>query len=266
MTIQWPAESIWQQVAPSLPNFTVEILPEIDSTNTELVRRARAGQTDPILLVAERQTAGRGRLGRQWQSDLSGGQTTLCFSVGMPLAPPDWSGLSLAVGVAVAQSLHADIRLKWPNDLWYQNRKLAGILIETAAMPGVAGGSASSRYAVVGVGINIQPPAAPGLNTPPAGLCELLAGIHPPAALQLVAAPLVAAILQFEREGFAAFQTHFSALDALRGHAIAASDGSQGTAKGVDNSGALLVHTPQGVQRIISSEVSVRPAPVARGA
>ena len=61
----WPAESIWEQVAPLLPGFTVEVLPEIDSTNTELMRRARAGQAQPILLAAEHQTAGRGRLGGQ---------------------------------------------------------------------------------------------------------------------------------------------------------------------------------------------------------
>ena len=64
----WPAESIWEQVAPLLPGFTVEVLPEIDSTSTELMRRVRAGHTEPTLLVAERQTAGRGRLGRPWQS------------------------------------------------------------------------------------------------------------------------------------------------------------------------------------------------------
>ena len=125
----WPAESIWEQVSPLLPGFTVEVLPEIDSTNTELMRRARAGQTEPTLLVAERQTAGRGRMGRPWQSAVG---DSLTFSLGLPLAPKDWSGLSLAVGLSVAESLHAEICLKWPNDLWWQERKLAGILIETA--------------------------------------------------------------------------------------------------------------------------------------
>ena len=62
--IRWPAEAVWEAVAPLLPGFTVEVLPSIDSTNTELMRRARAGQTEPTLLVAEQQTAGRGRLGR----------------------------------------------------------------------------------------------------------------------------------------------------------------------------------------------------------
>ncbi len=66
--VHWPAEAIWESVEPGLPGFTVEVLPEVDSTNSELMRRARAGLTDPTLLVAERQTAGRGRLGRNWLS------------------------------------------------------------------------------------------------------------------------------------------------------------------------------------------------------
>ncbi len=67
--IRWPSEAIWEAVAPSLDGFTVEVLPQVDSTNSELMRRARAGQPAPILLVAERQMAGRGRMGRQWISD-----------------------------------------------------------------------------------------------------------------------------------------------------------------------------------------------------
>ena len=101
--IRWPAEAIWQAVAPQLPGFTIEVLPCIDSTNTELMRRARAGRCEPILLVAEQQTAGRGRLGREWHSGTDA--ASLTFSLGLPLAPLDWSGLSLAVGVSVAESL-----------------------------------------------------------------------------------------------------------------------------------------------------------------
>ncbi|MFZ3125431.1 MAG: biotin--[acetyl-CoA-carboxylase] ligase, partial [Acidovorax sp.] len=100
--IRWPAEAIWEAVSPLLPGFTVEVLPTIDSTNTELMRRARAGRCEPTLLVAEQQTAGRGRLGRAWQSDAG---ASLMMSLGLPLAPRDWSGLSLAVGVSVAESL-----------------------------------------------------------------------------------------------------------------------------------------------------------------
>ena len=100
--LRWPAEAIWEAVVPQLPGFTVEVLPTVDSTNTELMRRARAGQSDPVLLVAEQQTAGRGRLGRAWRSQPG---DSLMFSLGLPLAPADWSGLSLAVGVSVAESL-----------------------------------------------------------------------------------------------------------------------------------------------------------------
>ncbi|MEO7549170.1 MAG: biotin--[acetyl-CoA-carboxylase] ligase, partial [Ramlibacter sp.] len=168
--MSWPAEAIRAAVAPSLPGFTVEVLPQVDSTNTELMRRARAGQTDPVLLVAERQTAGRGRLGRDWHS---GAGDALTFSLALPLAPADWSGLSLAVGVSLAESLHPDIRLKWPNDLWLADRKLGGILIETASF-GQAG--QARRYAVVGVGINLVAREVAGLSTPPAWLQELLPG------------------------------------------------------------------------------------------
>jgi len=78
----WQAEAIWEAVVPLLPGFTVEVLPQVDSTNSELMRRVRAGQTDPVLLVAEHQTAGRGRLGRAWESEPL---SALTFSLGMPL-------------------------------------------------------------------------------------------------------------------------------------------------------------------------------------
>ncbi len=245
----WPAEAIWEAVAPFQPGFTVEILPEIDSTNSELMRRAKAGQRDPVLLVAERQTAGRGRLGKVWSSESS----SLTFSLGLPLSPQSWSGLSLVVGLSVAQSLHPALRLKWPNDIWLQGRKLAGILIETASFDGI-------RYVVAGIGINIGPRAPQGLSTPPAWLQELAPGIDAPTALASVAQPLVAAIQQFAALGFAPFQRGFNALDALTGRDVVLSDGTTGQARGVDAGGALLVATAHGVKAVTSSEISVRPA------
>ena len=251
--VQWNAEAIWEAVSPLLPTFTVEILPEIDSTNTELMRRARAGQLEPTLLVAERQTAGRGRLGRDWQSDTE--QTispNLTFSLGLPLALTDWSGLSLAVGLSVVQSLHADLRLKWPNDVWLADRKLAGILIETVSVGDV-------RYAVIGIGINIASRPADGLRTPPAALTELWPEATAPRALARVALPLVQALQAFERDGFAPLRTAFHARDLLYGQQVVCSDGLVGTARGVDAGGALLVHTDHGLKKISSAEVSVRP-------
>ena len=254
-SMQWPLEALWEAVAPVLPGFTVELLPEVDSTNSELMRRARQGQQEPVLLVAQQQTAGRGRMGRQWLSgEAQGAAAQLTFSLGLSLAPLDWSGLSLAVGLSVAQSLHPDIGLKWPNDLWWHERKLAGILIETAN----CGAVSASRYVVIGIGINIQIPAAAGLSTAPAGLVELLPGVDAAQALARIAAPLVQTVQAFEARGFAPFQSAFNALDVLAQLPVTLSDGMQGVAQGVDATGALLVRTSQGVQRVTSSEVSVR--------
>ena len=245
----WPAESIWEQVSPLLPGFTALVLPEIDSTNAELMRRARAGQSEPTLLVAERQTAGRGRLGRPWQSAAG---DSLTFSLGLPFAPRDWSGLSLAVGLAVAESLHPGIGLKWPNDLWWQDRKLGGILIEAAT----AGGHSQ---VVIGIGLNIRPRPAEGLSTPPAALSELWPEATAGQALLQLMPVLVGALQDFEQHGFAPLQTRYAARDVLRGREVGASDGQQGQALGVSATGALRLLQAGGECLIDSSEVSVRP-------
>jgi BirA family transcriptional regulator, biotin operon repressor / biotin---[acetyl-CoA-carboxylase] ligase len=266
MSFAGSAERIWQAVMAlgqhSLAGFTVEILPEIDSTNSELLRRARAGRTEPTLLVAEQQSAGRGRMGRTWHAAPGQGLT---FSIGLPLAPAAWDGLSLAVGVSLAGSLHADIQLKWPNDLWWRGHKLGGVLIETVGM------AAAQRYAVLGVGLNIATPnvsdasdtaasaALQAFTTPAAGLQQLVPSISAAQALEAVTAPLLADLLQFEREGFAPFASRFAACDALLAQAVRCSDGVEGVVQGVDATGALLVRTMAGVQRVHSGEVSVRP-------
>lgn len=248
--MRWPAEAIWEAVSPQIPGFSVEILPEIDSTNTELMRRARAGQTDAVLLVAESQRAGRGRLGRQWVSQRG---DSLTFSLGLPIAPKDWSGLSLAVGLSLAENLHTQVGLKWPNDLWIEGHKLGGILIEAAS-------TGSHSYVVIGVGLNVEPQPVEGLRTPPAALTQWLPGITAADALGRVAAPLVMAVQGFALTGFAPLQARFHARDVLQGLMVATSDGVHGRAMGVDASGALQIETPRGVVSVHSSEVSVRPA------
>ncbi len=253
LSLQWPAQAIWEAVGPLLAGFSVEVLPEIDSTNTELMRRARAGHGDAVLLIAEHQSAGRGRLGRQWTSQAG---DSLTFSLGLPLQPASWSGLSLVVGVAVAEALHPRVGLKWPNDLWVDGRKLGGILVETASFASAD----APRQTVVGVGLNIRRPTGEGLSTPPASLDELLAGLDAPAALGRIAAPLVAALQAFEAAGFEPFRARFEARDLLRDRRVALSDGSTGTAHGVAQDGGLLVHTAAGMRVVHSAEVSVRPA------
>ena len=270
----WPAEDIWQSCVSLLPTLTVEVLKEVDSTNSELMRRARSGLTDPVLLVAESQTAGRGRLGRKWHAQAG---DALTFSLGLMLHPADWSGLSLAVGLSVVESLDPQgalgLRLKWPNDVWVlqqpnQWAKLAGILIETAITQN------EERFCVIGIGVNIASPNAQDLSMPAIGLREHLTGVETassaepsssgatsaPQALALIAKTLLAAVLAFEAKGFAPLQAAFQQRDVLRDMPVTLSDGRQGTARGVDNTGVLRVETPQGMQLINSAEVRVRPS------
>ena len=299
----WLAEDIWQSCVPLLPALTVEVLKEVDSTNSELMRRARSGLTDPLLLVAESQTAGRGRLGRQWHAQAG---DALTFSLGLMLHPADWSGLSLAVGLSVVESLDPHgalgLGLKWPNDIWVRQqdtnqqmletlpktasntwRKLAGILIETAVpstptphtnQPQGTNSQKQQRYCVIGVGINIAKPSAQDLAIPAIGLRDISEAVAAKAsatkasvpsatdaqALALIAQPLLAAVLAFESKGFATLQAAFQQRDVLRDMPVTLSDGRQGIARGVDNTGVLRVETPQGMQLINSAELRVRPS------
>lgn len=253
---RWPAENIWQSVVPHLPGFSVEILPEIDSSNTELMRRARAGQHDPILLVAERQSAGRGRQGRAWLGEIG---DALTFSIGLPYQPENWSGLSLAVGLSLAESLGPDVQLKWPNDLWRQQRKLGGILVEAASQ-------GTQSYVVVGVGLNVRKPTAKDLRTPAAAIQEFWEGATAPQVLERVAAPLIQMLMAFTTQGFAPLQSRFTQRDAILGQTITTSDGLQGVCEGVDEMGVLLIATAQGLVKVNSAEVSVRPVNPITGA
>jgi BirA family biotin operon repressor/biotin-[acetyl-CoA-carboxylase] ligase len=260
MAASWFEDEIEAAAAQSLAGLRVEVVAEIDSTNSELMRRARDGARAAVLLVAQRQTAGRGRMGRDWQSAQDAREpASLTFSLGMPLAPRDWSGLSLAVGVSVAESLDpssaAGISLKWPNDLCFDERKLGGILIETALLqPDVA-----ERYLVIGIGINIGPREAAGLRTAPAWIQEWRPHATAPEVLRDVAAPLVENVRLFEEKGFVPFAPRFAARDALRGRDVQLSDGTEGRCEGVGWGGELLVRTASGMKTITSAEVSVRP-------
>ncbi len=296
--LNWGAESLWQQLEPLLPGLSVEVLARAESTNTRLLERARAtsgapdapvtrpgeidglgraqrtphgrraGDVSPCLLVAELQSRGRGRLGRGWVSSHG---ASLTFSLSMALAPAQWSGLSLAVGLALAEALDplpaaspADDRprigLKWPNDLWLldgpgRGRKLGGILIETLSV-------GEHRMCVVGVGLNVLPQSGAeidGLAHGYACLQELDAQASAPRALAQLAAPLVLAMHRFEREGFAPQSAGFARRDLLRGQTVTttAPESVEGVADGVDEQGALRVLS-DGVHRIVSGEVSVR--------
>jgi BirA family biotin operon repressor/biotin-[acetyl-CoA-carboxylase] ligase len=242
----------------------------------------RAIDLQPCLLIAEHQSGGRGRQGRVWQS-VAG--ASLTFSLALPLALADWSGMSLAVGVALCEALDAAlpvssaahpsvasssaagstsdagyprIGLKWPNDLWLmsapnEGRKLGGILIETVP-------AGAQRLAVIGVGLNVLPFDAVEANTGFAALRELDTTATAPSVMAQIALPLVQAIELFESDGFGAFEDRFAARDVLRGHTVRTTqaDVQQGIARGISAQGELLVQTDSGIVKVASGEVSVR--------
>lgn len=266
----WRPEALRSALTAQRAGVRVEIEAEVDSTSTRLLERARHGDTRPTLLVAERQTAGRGRMGRAWWSGADGsrGPSSLTFSLGLALAPRSWSGLSLAVGVALAEALDPQdrfgVRLKWPNDLWLggageaAGRKCAGVLIETIALPAAEAG----RYAVIGVGLNLDAPGADAaIAQPVAGWREAEPAADAPALLARLAPALLTVLGRFEAEGFAAFIDRYARRDALAGRqvTVAATPPYAGRADGVDAGGALRLVTDSGLRLVDSAEVSVRP-------
>ena len=287
--LHWGAEALWQQLRALLPGLSVEVVERCSSTNTALLERARvvlrpegdsgdalvqrsvesaafgrrAADVQPCLLVAEHQTGGRGRLGRGWQSSPG---ASLTFSLALPIERADWSGLSLAIGLALAEALDPArdgvaprVGLKWPNDLWLMDapgrgRKLGGILIETLAV-------GERRMAVIGIGLNVLPQEAGAeLSTGFACLQELQPQIDAPRALRQVAAPLVRALKRFEQQGFAPLAAAYGRRDLLLGQPVTTTYPGvpQGVAEGVDEQGALRVRN-DGLHTLVSGEVSVRP-------
>jgi BirA family biotin operon repressor/biotin-[acetyl-CoA-carboxylase] ligase len=273
----WGADQLWQRLEPLLPGLTVEVVARADSTNTQLIARARvqqhrgnggfgrrAGDTQPYLLVAEHQIAGRGRMGRAWKSLPEG---SLTFSLAYALQNEDWSGLSLAVGVAVAEALDlgdaadapARVLLKWPNDLMLRDadgvtlRKLGGILIESVVI-------GTRRLAIIGIGINVEPQDLGELSNGYACMRELQPDATPPGVLAQIAPALARAITDFERAGFAAFAERYAARDGLKGRRVELSvDGIAGIVSGVAADGSLCLTGDDGIARTaLSGDVSVR--------
>lgn len=256
LTMSWPLEALWEALSPAWPDLNLEAVPETGSTNTVLLERARGGDFAPALLVAEHQTAGRGRMGRVWVAQPG---DTLTFSLALPFQRRDLSGLSLVVGVALARMLGGGVRLKWPNDLWIQDpdstapggwSKLGGILIEAVQM-------GDQRQVVIGIGLNVR--RAPLPNTQ--GVQVLDDRWTAPMLLQQSVLALVPALRRFDAEGFAPFRASFESLDLLRQQSLTTTlaDLPSGIGAGVDMTGALQLLTPDGLKTVHSGEVSVRP-------
>lgn len=237
--------------------FDVDVVDACASTNAELMRRAEAGAPSGSALAAHRQTAGRGRMGRSW---FSAPGASLTFSLLWRFAPGTLPhGLSLAVGVALAEALEGlgvdSLRLKWPNDLLRDGRKLAGVLVEL--VPG------TPHAAVIGIGLNLRLPAAMPDDVRAAS-AALDDEIEPAVVLATLLAALQDVLDAFAAGGFEALRArwlaHCGHLDAMVSVLSEFAPPLVGRCVGIDVDGALMIETPVGVQRVLSGEVSLRPA------
>jgi BirA family transcriptional regulator, biotin operon repressor / biotin---[acetyl-CoA-carboxylase] ligase len=236
----------------------------IDSTNSALLARANPESGRAEVLLAEYQSAGRGRRGRAWLAP-PGGAICLSMSWTFREVPQDLGALGLVVGVCALRALRTHgvdtLALKWPNDLLLDERKLGGVLIDLRAE------SAGPACVIIGIGLNLAVGSALLARIAASGTAatDLASALQPLPARNAIAASLVSAcvagLLEFERQGLKPFIEDFRAADALRGrpvNVIAADGIARGVARGIDLRGALMLETPQGVRRFVSGDVTVR--------
>ncbi|NRR34235.1 biotin--[acetyl-CoA-carboxylase] ligase [Oxalobacteraceae bacterium] len=258
MTTTLSCAAIAARCASSASHIAVEVVAETGSTNADLLARVDSLRS-PLLLIAERQTAGRGRAGRSWLSEPG---ATLTFSLAWPCRGPlqRMAGLPLAVGVALAEtinSLGVPVRLKWPNDLLRDGSKLAGILVETQSA------ADGTIWAVIGAGINLLMPDALEAQIGRAvAAAPWLAQMDRNELMAALLSRLAAVLAEFDDTGFAAFSERWNALHAWQGLDVAIHDRDQslrqGRAMGVDDSGCLLLDTASGRVAILSGDVSLK--------
>jgi len=242
----------------------LELLFEVDSTNTRLLGAAPPPYGSADACLCELQHAGRGRRGRRWIAPFGAG---LAMSLGWAFSDASRAlpALSLGVGVAVSRALARagarGISLKWPNDIWFNDRKIGGVLLELKAE---AGGPA---HVVIGIGLNVALCAESRREIEEtrvrvaavADACP-----EPPSRNWLAGAildELLSMLAQFGREGFAPFRRDWMALDALAGRPAQVAMGEQlisGIASGVDSDGALQLESGGKLRKFVSGEVSLR--------
>jgi len=247
--------------------LAVEIVDQLDSTSSELLRRAQRRDIHGVALAAEWQTAGRGRRGRTWTA-VAGGSLTFSLGWQFEQGAGFLAGLSLAVGVAVARALEAEgfrgIALKWPNDLVYRHLKVGGILID------VNGDALGPSTTVIGVGLNVRLPPAIRKDIPaPVTDLTTIAGrgaktVDRNPLFAALVAELAAVLERYAREGFAPFAAEWQHRHAYQGKAVTLllPDGATvaGRVAGVDASGALVLADGPRRARFLSGEISLRRA------
>lgn len=242
--------------------FDVDALDECDSTNSELMRRADRGAPAGTVIVADRQSAGRGRRGRVW---LSTPADSLTFSL-LWRFPGDISrlnGLSLAVGVGLVKGLASlgvqGVCLKWPNDILLKSpdgfAKLAGVLVELAS-------DRKGTQAIIGVGVNLATPMGE-FPQAVAGLADCCSALPERNALLAALLSEIAGVLGvFAVDGFLGLKTQWQLYHAWQGLPVQilaeGAEALNGVCLGVDDAGSLLLDTGRGIEYIYSGDVSLR--------
>ena len=258
------AGAICQHAGRAAPRFSVEVLDIADSTNTLLLERAATGARDGSVLIAEWQRRGRGRMDRAWHAAL-GGAITFSLLWRFSNGASALAGLSLAVGVALTRALSKlgapTVQLKWPNDVLWRERKLAGVLIE------MQGDALGPSTVVIGIGVNVR--LSEGLRDridQPAADLESACGeaVDRNVAVGFILAELASVLDTFSTAGFAPFRDEWVARHAFEGKhvnvTVPGGRGHEGVVRGVDDDGALLVETGGAIRRFHSAELSVRKA------
>lgn len=242
-------------------NLSLVVLDEVDSTNAEVLRQIAENVPGTPAVIADCQTAGRGRRGRVWSSPR--GQNlylsmALTFHGGFSVL----DGLSLVLGVAVANALESlgaeGIGLKWPNDIFLPGGKLGGILIELQGelQEGVV-------QVIAGIGINVHMAEADGVDQPWRSLSNGCPSV--PWTRNAIAGAIISAVLdashQFSERGFGGFREPWQARDIFSGLSLQAKNGSvNGVGAGIDDAGNYLVDTGEGVVPVRAGEISLRVA------
>jgi BirA family transcriptional regulator, biotin operon repressor / biotin---[acetyl-CoA-carboxylase] ligase len=261
-------DAIVQASGEYAPWFHVQVLAQVDSTNRYLMQESARGIAHGTCVAAHIQTAGRGRRGRQWLSQL-GGSLTFSLLWRFQCGAAGLSGLSLVVGLALVRALHSlgltAVQLKWPNDLLVQQQgqwhKLGGILIE------LQGDMEGPSAAVIGIGLNLEiaPEMRQSIDQPVLGLNALATQpLDPNLLLGRCLSQLAIHLNQFAEQGFAYFQHEWTAVHAFHQQPVnlllANGQSIPGQVLGVAEEGSLLVETATGQQRFNAGEISVRSA------
>lgn len=261
--VQWlDAGRIAAAMGASARRYTLEVVDRTASTNDDVLARVAQGAPSGLVRVAELQTRGRGRRGRPWHTGLGGALTFSIlwrFAQGAGLL----SGLSLAVGVALLRVTRrhgvAEAMLKWPNDLLWRHRKLAGILIE------LAGDVMGPTAAVIGIGLNVRlaQSVVDEIDQPVVDLAEIGVAVDRNVLFGECLAELDAVLTEFSGRGFLPFAQDWNRAHAYHDKMVRLrlpdNTTQEGRVAGVAEDGALMLAVRSGTRKFYGGELTLRP-------